>query len=644
MAPFFWVSASFGGMYRARPGRFFCCALFLFFRAPGGAAAVAPGRGLGHNRLMSKPAEERSPPDTSPGQRPGGPPAFEGRRRARRLALAVLGLTHIAAFASFGVQLEGLVGAEGIMPAADFLERAGQYFTGRGESPWANLPSLAWITGASDGVMTAFCVLGALCGGLLVAGVVPRLALFVAWALYLSLLPLGSPFLSYQWDILLLEVSFVGLFYAPRGWRPRPSTGEAEPPAAGVWLMRLVLFKLMLMSGAVKLTSGDPTWQDLTALDYHYWTQPIPHPLAWFAHNLPDWTRSFSVLGNHFAELFAPWLVLFAPRGWRLFAWGVGIVLIMAWGVGDLGAVHVLCGGLLTVALGWRDRHRSRWPAALVFTGLLLTIAGTGNYGFFHLLTFALVLTLLHDGDLSRLVGRPLAWARARGWANNVAPPSSEAGPAAPRWLRRVTLAAAVVIVPLSAAQLGLRLGGGTLRAWERGDAELSVVQRLAYDSSKWARAALDPVRQLHSINGYGLFARMTTTRYELIVEGTDDGQRWRAYRFVYKPDTPDAPLRFAGLHMPRLDWQMWFAALTPRCRGNWSVAFVRRLLEGSPAVKALLAHDPFPDAPPRAIRIRRVDTRFTTPAEREASGDVWAFDEAGTWCRPLTTDDFAGR
>lgn len=554
----------------------------------------------------------------------------------RRLALAVLGLTHIAAFASFGVQLEGLIGAEGIVPAADLLERAAAYFAERGQTAWSELPSLTWLIGASDGALLAICGLGVACGALLVAGLVPRAALFAAWILYLSLLSVGSPFLSFQWDILLLEASLVGLFYAPSGWRPRPAGGEGEPPVAGVWLMRLLLFKLMLMSGAVKLTSGDPTWQDLTALDYHYWTQPIPHPLAWYAHNAPDWTRSLGVLGNHFAELFAPWLILFSPRGWRLFAWAVGVVLIMAVGVGDLGPLHVLGAGALTVALGWPDRRRSRWPAAAVFIGLLISIAGTGNYGFFHLLTFALVLTLLHDDDVARAIGalrrwRPLARLPA---------PTAEGGPAPARWLRWTAWAGAAVILPLSASQVGLRLGGGALRAWERGDAELSAVQRLAWSAGERARALLDPVRPLHSVNGYGLFARMTTTRYELIVEGTADGRDWRAYRFHYKPDTPDAPLRFAGLHMPRLDWQMWFAALRPRCRGGWAVGFVRRLLEGSPSVKALLAHDPFPDAPPRAVRIRRVDTRFTTPDERAASGDVWVFEPAGQWCRPLTATE----
>ena len=100
----------------------------------------------------------------------------------------------------------------------------------------------------------------------------------------------------------------------------------------------------------------------------------------------------------------------------------------------------------------------------------------------------------------------------------------------------------------------------------------------------------------------------------------------------------------FAGLHMPRLDWQMWFAAPRPRCRAGWESAFVRRLLEGAPAVKALLAHDPFPDTPPQAIRIRRVEARFTTAAERETTGDAWFFTDAGTWCPPLRPADFAPR
>ena len=77
----------------------------------------------------------------------------------------------------------------------------------------------------------------------------------------------------------------------------------------------------MLSSGVVKLNSGDPSWNDLTALNYHFWTQPIPHQLAWHIHHLGGWFRQGGVLLNHFVELFVPWLILFNPRGWKLILW-----------------------------------------------------------------------------------------------------------------------------------------------------------------------------------------------------------------------------------------------------------------------------------------------------------------------------------
>lgn len=576
--------------------------------------------------------------------KPPTPPP-EGRRRARRLALALLGVAQIAAFGSFAVQIDGLVGPQGIAPAENLLAIAEAYFAEQGESGWLTMPSLALVFGASPGALRAMCLGGVVCGLLLLLGRAPRWAALGGWALYLSVYHMGGPFLSFQWDILLLEASLVAVFYAPGGWHPRPATGEPEPPVAGVWLTRLLLFKLMLMSGAVKLTSGDPTWQDLTALDYHYWTQPLPHPLAWYAHNAPDWTRWLGVLGNHFAELFAPWLILLCPRGRRLVAWGVGVALILWWGAGALGAVHVACGALLTLALGWPDRHRSRWPAALIVTGLMLSIAGTGNYGFFHVLTLALAASLLHDADLARLTG----------WVADRLPPKldaigsrmrigSDGGAIAPAWLRRVTLAAAAVILPISATQMALRLGGGPIgeagRAQARGDA--SAAQSALAWFGVAGRKVVSEVRPFHSVNGYGLFARMTTKRYELIVEGTADGEAWQPYGFVYKPDHEADPLVFAGLHMPRLDWQMWFAALAPRCDARgWQVAFIERLLEGSPAVRGLLAQDPFGDSPPIAVRVRRVDTRFTTPDERAQTDAVWVFEPAGQWCPPLTIEAF---
>jgi hypothetical protein len=135
---------------------------------------------------------------------------------------------------------------------------------------------------------------------------------------------------------------------------------------------------------------------------------------------------------------------------------------------------------------------------------------------------------------------------------------------------------------------------------------------------------------------GYGLFARMTTSRYELQIEGSHDGRDWRAYRFHYKPNAPDDPLVFAGVHMPRLDWQMWFAALRPRCRGGWFVQFLKQLVAGAPNVKGVFAHNPFPGPPPDFVRVKRFRATFTDSEARDASGAVWHFEPAGLYCPVL--------
>ena len=116
----------------------------------------------------------------------------------------------------------------------------------------------------------------------------------------------------------------------------------------------------------------------------------------------------------------------------------------------------------------------------------------------------------------------------------------------------------------------------------------------------------------------------MTTTRPEIVVEGSNDGREWLEYEFKYKPgDVKRAPPVVAP-HQPRLDWQMWFAALGDYRNNPWFVNFMVRLLEGSPEVLALLAKNPFPNAPPRYIRAARYDYHFTGPAARRAEGAWW--------------------
>jgi lipase maturation factor 1 len=155
------------------------------------------------------------------------------------------------------------------------------------------------------------------------------------------------------------------------------------------------------------------------------------------------------------------------------------------------------------------------------------------------------------------------------------------------------------------------------------------------------ARGLPGPIAKLHdalapfnAVSPYGLFAVMTTERPEVVVEGSDDGVTWREYGFRYKVgDVGRAPSR-AAPHQPRLDWQMWFAALG--APPVWFVQFLRRLLEASPEVLALLEHDPFTGRRPRYVRALLYDYKMTDRATRQATGHWWRRELLGAYVRPL--------
>ena len=132
----------------------------------------------------------------------------------------------------------------------------------------------------------------------------------------------------------------------------------------------------------------------------------------------------------------------------------------------------------------------------------------------------------------------------------------------------------------------------------------------------------------------------MTVKRPEIIVEGSDDRVHWRPYGFRYKPGDPDRRPPFVAPHMPRLDWQMWFAALDQEARREWFLRFCRALLRGSPPVLDLLAENPFPDHPPRFIRTTLYDYRFSDPATRRKTGAWWVRTRTVPYCPVLTLVD----
>jgi hypothetical protein len=466
-----------------------------------------------------------------------------------------LGFVFCLAFASALPQLRGLLGPEGLSPVAELLAWARQ---GLGPERFWQLPTLLWWLGSSDAALWGVGLAGLLCGALLLADVAPRLALVGAWACYLSLVSVGGVFLSYQWDVLLLETALVSVPLAPG--HLRPPRMAPEPRFGPVWLVRVLLFRLMFLSGVVKLASGDPTWRNLTALEFHYWTQPLPNAVAWFVHQLPASLQRASVGTMLAMELVAPFL-LFGPRRVRL-----------------VGA------------------------AALALLQVFILV--TGNYGFFNLLTLVLCLAALDDGVLAR-------------WRRFGPPPAVPAPP------RRFPRTQAVAFAAFACVYLVLALS-----------LDVRAVLRVSPPAPvAWAQQQLAPLR---SINTYGLFAVMTTQRHEIVLEGSADGTTWREYRLKWRPGLVDEAPRFVAPHMPRLDWQLWFAAFSGCGSDPWLLRLQEKLLLGAPVVRGFFREDPFPDEPPRFLRTRLFAYRFTDVATWRATGASWTREPLGPYCPPL--------
>jgi predicted DCC family thiol-disulfide oxidoreductase YuxK len=451
----------------------------------------------------------------------------------QRLFLKLLAAVYAIAFASLAVQVTGLAGERGIAPASRFFETIAANFDG---VRYFAVPSLFWWN-ASDGALRGGCWAGVALAAMLAAGYFERAALVLLYALYLSYSMAGQVFMRFQWDALLLEAGFLGIFFGHSRSQQR----------IVAWLYRLLVFRLYFLSGYVKLGSGDPSWHDLSALGYHYHTQPLPTALAWYADQLPAWIHRASTAATLGIELVCPFLV-FAPRLWRIA--GAGVLL-----------------------------------------ALQVVIAATGNYTFFNLLTIALTLWMFDD----RLWGRFLTG------TDRIS-------------TRRARMAGTFLAIALA--------GLGALRLWE-------TTQGL---SPRPLAVIGNSISQFQIANSYGLFAVMTTTRPEIVLEGSEDGVAWRAYEFRYKPGDLHRAPRWAAPHQPRLDWQMWFAALDDYRGSPWFAGLVERLLQGSPEVLALLATNPFPERPPRYVRAMLYEYWFTDARTRAATRAWWKREPRGAF------------
>jgi lipase maturation factor 1 len=465
-------------------------------------------------------------------------------RRAKALFPRGVAVIYFIALASFYPQIPGLLSDNGLAPFQPFFQAVHEHY---GARSYYLLPCLAWIH-PSVAFLRLLTLAGMVVSVLAAIGFGSFLAFALLWAVYLSLVGAGQEFMSFQWDILLLEAGFLTIFYVPwdlRIWKRQSLLApDGDPPRTAVWLVRWLLFRLMFLSGSVKLLSKDVTWRNWTALNYHYQTQPIPNAVAWYMHHAPDWFQRVSLGFMWGVELVAPFLI-FTPRRVR----------------------HV-AGGLL------------------IFFQLLLI--ATGNFAYFNWLAIVLCWPLFEASDGNHGSDGTLRTIQ--------------------RW---VCVAVALFLAPVSLAEMAGRFG------WDVGG---SVIQQQA---------------PFHLVNSYGLFAAMTTERLEIVVEGTADGVNWLPYEFPYKPGDLHRAPPFVAPHQPRVDWQMWFAALTEHWDNRddrWFGRLMIRLLDGRLEVKGFFSRNPFPDRPPIAVRALLYEYRFTTAAERARTGDWWVRTPRGVY------------
>jgi hypothetical protein len=476
--------------------------------------------------------------------------------------------------------VRGLIGSQGILPAADYL----QTVRALGVLRFWYAPTLLWFS-SSDRLLMALSWIGLIASILLVANLWPRAMLVVCFLCFLSFVSAAQDFSGYQSDGMLLEAGFLALFLAPSGLNP--GLGRKQPPVrAAMFLLLWEWFRIYFQSGVVKLESGDPTWRNLTAMYEYYQNGPLPTWIGWYLQHLPHWFHIASAAATLVMELILVWMA-FLPGRWR-----------------------IACFFIVTM-----------WQVVVI---------ATANYAFLNYLVLTLAILLLDDVFLQRHL--PLRWrnsldeeADRAGVAKLGEPPDSNREANSSTGVEEVD-----AVTSVRSGLLAVAL------TW------IFYATVVPFAQMFWRGVPLPakPVVWLEPFriaNQYGLFAVMTPHRYEIEFQGSNDGQQWVAYRFRYKPQDVKERPRIYAPYQPRFDWNLWFASL-----GSWQQnAIVPRteelLLNNDRAVLGLFSGNPFPDVPPRMVRAVLWQYWFSSREEKRSEGVWWRRQFLGIYAPTLT-------
>ena len=454
-----------------------------------------------------------------------------------------LALIYLLAFLVAWNQFPALLGENGLLPVPRFLEfvnfrRAPSIFHLHYSDKF-----FAAVSGV--GILLSIFALSSFSeSGPIWISIAVWSALYI---LYLSIMNVGQTFYGFGWESMLLEAGFLAILLG---------SNRMAVPIPIIFLLRWMLFRVEFGAGLIKLR-GDPCWRNLTCLNYHHETQPLPNPLSSYFHHLPSSFHKLEVVGNFGAQLVVPW-GLFFPQ-----------------------PVAGICGALIILTQMW--------------------LFISGNYSWLNVLTMLLAISSFSNAELQPIFGLRV--------------PNTLSSPAAYEWT--ILIFSAVIIV---------------LSYWP---VHNMLSRRQIMNTS---------FNPFHLVNTYGAFGSVTKARYEIVIEGTEEqavGEKtnWKEYEFKAKPGNPRRrPPQMAPYHL-RLDWLMWFAAMSPvyeYLAHPWFIIFVQKLLRNDAATLKLLAANPFPGGP-NIIRARLYRYRFATARERSETGQWWIRTLVGEYLPPVS-------
>ncbi|XP_018541042.1 lipase maturation factor 1 isoform X2 [Lates calcarifer] len=502
----------------------------------------------------------------------------------RIVLLRSVAFIYLVAFSVAYNQNKQLIGEHGLMPCKSYLNSVKRYVGGKvGMAALAYTPSILWFLDWDDmdANLDGIALVGmALSAFVLVTGMANMVIMVTLWVLYHSLVNVGQLWYSFGWESQLLETGFLAIFLCPV-WTLSQVPRRCPPSLTCIWTFRWLIVRIMLGAGLIKIR-GDKCWRDLTCMDYHYETQPVPNPLSYYMHRSPWWFHRFETLSNHFIELIVPFFTFLGRR----------MCMVN-------GAIQILFQVVLIVS---------------------------GNLSFLNWLTIVPSLACFDDASLSFMFRSGGGAKKAVLEIQNEDAAGRTPKPTKGMLIRRVVNISLGILIGFLSIPVVMNL----------------ISSRQVMNTSFDPLRIVNTYGAFGSITKERTEVIFQGT---LNPDPKDPEAVWEEYQFQCKPgDIYRRPCLISPYHY-RLDWLMWFAAFQTYEQSEWVIHIAGRLLSNDSTVLSLLDHNPFQGRdPPRWVRGEHFRYKFSPPGSASAAqGKWWLRKRIGAYFPPVDLEGLRG-